>query len=67
VLVTTAVHELAQGKGFGFDQGTVHQLKGFDQPVTLWRLELPEPPPATAAAVRAVTPSNPDADAGMRD
>ena len=66
MLVTTAVHELAQGKGFGFDQGTVHQLKGFDQPVTLWRLG-GRSPPATAAAVRAVTPSNPDADAGMRD
>ena len=38
VLVADAVRQLARGKGFEFDDAGPHVLKGFDEPVQLWRL-----------------------------
>ncbi len=40
VLVSDAVRQLVQGKGFEFDDADSRHLKGFDEPVHLWRLRL---------------------------
>ena len=41
ILVSTAVRELAVGKGFKFIDRGVAELKGFDEPVRLWSVEQP--------------------------
>jgi class 3 adenylate cyclase len=38
VLVSDAVRQLVQGKGFAFDDGGARDLKGFDAQVQVWRL-----------------------------
>ncbi|HEX9761678.1 MAG TPA: adenylate/guanylate cyclase domain-containing protein, partial [Acidimicrobiia bacterium] len=38
VLVSDAVRQLVQGKGFAFDDGGARDLKGFDAPIQVWRL-----------------------------
>jgi class 3 adenylate cyclase len=38
VFVSDAVRQLVQGKGFNFDDADTQRLKGFDEPVRLWRL-----------------------------
>jgi class 3 adenylate cyclase len=40
VLVSDAVRQLVRGKGFDFDDAGTRQLKGFDEPVQLWRLRV---------------------------
>ncbi len=40
VLVSDAVRQLVQGKGFDFDDADSRRLKGFDEPVHLWRLRM---------------------------
>jgi class 3 adenylate cyclase len=40
VLVSDATRQLVQGKGFDFDDKGIHNLKGFDEPMQLWRLSL---------------------------
>lgn len=38
VFTSDALRQLVQGKGFEFDDAGEHRLKGFDDPVRLWRL-----------------------------
>jgi class 3 adenylate cyclase/pimeloyl-ACP methyl ester carboxylesterase len=40
VLVSDATRQLVQGKGFDFDDLGTRRLKGFDEPMQLWRLNL---------------------------
>ncbi len=48
ILVSDAVRQLVQGKGFDFDDADNRRLKGFDEPVQLWRLRLQRQPPPSA-------------------
>jgi class 3 adenylate cyclase len=47
-LVSGAVRELAVGKPFQFDHAQVAELKGLDEPITLYRLMPPETPQPTS-------------------
>lgn len=38
VIVSDAVRQLALGKGFGFEPRDEAILKGFDEPVKVWRV-----------------------------
>jgi class 3 adenylate cyclase/pimeloyl-ACP methyl ester carboxylesterase len=38
IMVSDAVRQLAQGKGFAFDDAGARRMKGFDDPVQLWRV-----------------------------
>jgi class 3 adenylate cyclase/pimeloyl-ACP methyl ester carboxylesterase len=39
ILVADTVRQLALGKGFSFEPAGEHTLKGFDEPVRLWRVD----------------------------
>jgi class 3 adenylate cyclase len=38
IIVADTVRQLALGKGFAFEPAGEHTLKGFDEPVRLWRV-----------------------------
>lgn len=56
VLVSAAVRELAEGKGFHFDNHPTTQLKDIDEPVTLFELRPADAADASAAAAKPVRP-----------
>lgn len=67
ILVSSAVRDLAGGKGFRFSPAKALRLKGFDEPMRASEVEWPELDPLVACRARRRLPAGPPTSRGWRE